>query len=134
MFFVRGCNSLPAPPHRVSQGTPTLHRLSTIFQRFFLTFFFSCEIVPGMEKPSGGVPMLLKAMGIDLSQIEYQAKQFVSAILETLQRLEAKQDAILTALEKKDGRSDENSTRIDAGGSGRAEGGDQAASGEAASG
>lgn len=43
--------------------------------------------------------MLLKAMGVDITQIEDQAKQFVTAIIEALQRIEVKQDKIIHALE-----------------------------------
>lgn len=67
-----------------------------------------------MQKVSG-VPMLLKAMGVDLSQIENQAKQFVTVIVESLQRIEAKQDTILRELEKLNGRSSESTNQLDAG-------------------
>ena len=64
--------------------------------------------------------MLMKAMGVDLSQIEDQAKQFVTAIIESLQRIEAKQDTILLALEKQNGSSSGSTNQPHASGSGRA--------------
>lgn len=61
--------------------------------------------------------MLMKAMGVDLSQIEDQAKQFVTAIIEALQRIEAKQNEILHRLEGLEhGRSSEGTTGISPGG------------------
>jgi ribosomal silencing factor RsfS len=59
-----------------------------------------------MSKPPAGIPMLMKAMGLDLSQIEDQAKQFVMAIVESLRRIESRQEEILRRLkELEDGRS-----------------------------
>jgi type II secretory pathway predicted ATPase ExeA len=76
----------------------------------------------GMSKPSAGIPMLMKAMGVDLSQIEDQAKQFVMVIVESLQRIEAKQNEILQRLkELEDGRSSESGNGTGASGSGFAQ-------------
>jgi hypothetical protein len=83
-----------------------------------------------MSKPSAGIPMLMKAMGVDLSQIEDQAKQFVTAIIESLQRIEIKQNEILQRVkELEDGCSNKSAVGTDAGGSGFAQSDNQNGSG-----